>query len=47
MVIDPLAGRPDANSTRLATTRSFTAAESAGAHAHPGASVLMNGMVRS
>jgi dienelactone hydrolase len=28
-----------------ATLRSFTAAESAGAHAHPGASVFMNGIV--
>ncbi len=28
-----------------ATLRSFTADESAGAHAHPGASVLMNGVV--
>lgn len=29
----------------LATLRSFTAEESAGAHSHPGASVLMNGVV--
>lgn len=28
-----------------ATLRSFTAQESAGSHSHPGASVLMNGVV--
>ena len=28
-----------------ATLRAFTAAESAGIHAHPGASVLVNGVV--